>query len=158
LICAVTVATYFVAGVAKLATHGLSWGSGGALRAQIAVDGLRKEVLGSSAGPLTYMLYDEVWLFTLLGIGTLVMELGAPLALAARRLGALWSVNVWLMHWGIFFIMGISFRYQMAGVIFLSFFRVERVADWLRTRVPAALPARFRRAGISFPYRKEGTA
>jgi predicted Zn-dependent protease len=145
LMCAVAVATYFVAGVAKLASHGLSWGSGESLRGQIAVDGLRKELLGDSAGPMTYALYDEVWLFTLLGVGTLVLELGAPLAMAGRRLGQFWAVNVWLMHWGIFFIMGITFRYQMAGLIFLAFFRVERIAEGLRSRIPAALPAFFQR-------------
>lgn len=145
LICALTVATYFVAGVAKLASHGLSWGSGQALRGQIAVDGVRKELLGDAAAPLAYALYDEIWLFTLMGVGTLVLELGAPLAMADRRLGRLWAVNVWLMHWGIFFIMGISFRYQLAGLIFLSFFSVERLAESARTIFTTKLPAMFGR-------------
>ncbi|MDX2041359.1 MAG: M48 family metalloprotease [Acidobacteriota bacterium] len=145
LMCALTVTTYFVAGVAKLASHGLSWGSGEALRGQIAVDGLRKELLGDTGGALSYALYDQIWLFTLLGVGTLVLELGAPLVLANRRLGMLWAVNVWLMHWGILFIMGITFRYQLAGFIFLSFFKVERLAEVTRAMFSTTLPTLFSR-------------
>jgi hypothetical protein len=52
LMCAVTVITYFLAGVAKVAGPlGWSWGSGEALRSQIAVDAMRKELLGSAAPP-----------------------------------------------------------------------------------------------------------
>lgn len=140
LMCALTVSTYFVAGIAKLASHGLSWGSGEALRGQVAVDGLRKELLGDTVGALSYALYDQIWLFTLLGVGTLILELGAPLAMAGQRLGKLWAVNVWLMHWGILFIMGITFRYQLAGMIFLSFFNVERLATIARTIFSVKLP------------------
>lgn len=135
LMCALITATYFVSGVAKLASHGVAWADGNALRAQVAVDGMRKELLGDPAGPLSYVLFDEVWLFTLMGIGTLVLELGAPLALLGRRLSWFWVVNIWLMHWSIFFIMGITFRYQMAGFLFLAFFPVERGIEWAGSKL-----------------------
>jgi len=36
-------------------------------------------------------------------------------------------VNAFGMHWGIRAIMGIRFRYNMSGVMYASFFPVERV-------------------------------
>ena len=57
----------------------------------------------------------------------MIIELGAPFALANRRAGMAWAALTWLMHWGIFFIMGIRFRYQMSGLIFLPFFDVEKI-------------------------------
>jgi hypothetical protein len=66
---------------------------------------------------------------------SIVVELFAPVALLNRRLGMLWAVNAFGMHWGIFFIMSITFRYQMAGFIFLSFFPVERAVEWVMARL-----------------------
>src|SRR6266516_1477341 len=87
LICAVTVLAYFVTGVAKLAGPlGWSWATGEALRSQVAADAVRKEVLGDAGSPLFYVLYHQVWLFTMMGVLTLVVELGAPLALVSKRL------------------------------------------------------------------------
>jgi hypothetical protein len=129
LICAVTAMSYFVSGFAKVCgPEGFAWALGGSLRDQVAVDALRKEVLELQSPALAWMLYEQVWLFTLIGVGTLVIELGAPLFLLERRLSRLWAVSAWLMHWGIFFIMGILFRYQLSFLIFLSFFNVEVVA------------------------------
>lgn len=133
LISALTVTIYWLAGIAKIMGElGFAWAGGSALRGQIAVDAIRKEVFLKETSPLAYVLYDQVWLFTLLGTVSLVLELLAPLALADRRLGRLWAVQTFLMHWGIFFLMGIRFRYQMAGLIFLSFFDVERVLAAVR--------------------------
>ena len=135
LMCTVTVITYFLAGVAKVASPmSWSWAGGEVLRSQIAVDAMRKELFGSSASPLIYSLYDQLLLFTLMGIGTLLLELGAPVAILNKRLGRLWAINAFLMHWGIFFIMDIKFRYQLAGLIFASFFNVERLVLWFQPR------------------------
>jgi hypothetical protein len=132
LICAVTVVTYFLAGVAKVAGPlGWSWATGTALRSQVAADALRKEVLGEASSPLFAALYDHVWLFAILAAGSLALELGAPLALLSRRLAWGWAVSAFLMHWGIFFIMGITFRYHLAGVAFAPFFAVEHILPWL---------------------------
>jgi hypothetical protein len=143
LVCAVTLLSYFVAGVAKVAGPlGWSWATGEALRSQIAADALRKEVLGDAGSALFYALYDQLWLFTLLAVGSLALELGAPLVLLSGRLGRGWAVSAFLMHWGIFLLMGITFRYHLAGVVFASFFNLERLLPWL---APAALRARLAR-------------
>lgn len=129
LIIAVTTSTYLLAGIAKIAGPlGWSWALGANLRGQVAVDALRKDMFGSSASPLAYDLYGEVWVFTLLGLSSLIIELGAPLALLHRRLAWVWAVSAFGMHWGIYAIMGIEFRYCLSGVIFLCCFPVERIA------------------------------
>ncbi|MBA2459292.1 MAG: HTTM domain-containing protein [Gemmatimonadales bacterium] len=135
LMCVVTAATYFLAGVAKVAgPAGWSWAGGGELLKQVAVDGLRKDILGGAASPLLFSLQDYLVLFTALGVGSLLLELGAPASLIDRRLARVWAVSAFFMHGGIFFIMGITFRYQLSGVIFASFFPLERVVARLRAR------------------------
>ena len=67
LMCALTVSTYFNTGVAKLAGPlGLGWISGRALRSQMAVDQLRKELLGVPPNPVSYALYDWLPVFAVL--------------------------------------------------------------------------------------------
>jgi hypothetical protein len=135
LMSAVTMLTYFLAGVAKVAGPlGRQWANGEALRGQVAVDGLRKELLGKEAAPLAYVLYDKLPLFGVMGFGSLVMELTAPAALFHQRLSRFWAANAFLMHWGIFFVMGIRFRYQLSGLIFASFFDLERLIEWFPGR------------------------
>jgi hypothetical protein len=132
LVSTVTALSYFVAGVAKVAGPlGWRWAGGEAMRAQVMVDGIRKELLGGQAAPLAYALRDKRLLFGLMGFGSLVLELCAPLALADKRLSRLWALGAFSMHWGIYFIMKITFRYQMAGLIFASFFPVERPLAWI---------------------------
>lgn len=131
LLCAATVLTYFVSGVAKIQSElGWGWMSGGELKLQVAADALRKEVLGESGTTLFKVLYPYNWIFTIVGLFTLIVELGAPLFLANKRLSRLWAASGWLMHWGIFLIMGIRFRYQMSGLVFLSFFDVEKLPGY----------------------------
>lgn len=123
-----TVLTYFVSGAAKVAgPMGWGWASGEGMRAQVAVDGLRKELLGDGASPLAFALHDKLGLYRILGIGSLAIELGAPLALADRRLGRLGALGAFAMHWGILAVMDIKFRYQLAGLIFVPFFAPERI-------------------------------
>ncbi|MDQ3763440.1 MAG: hypothetical protein M3460_17970 [Actinomycetota bacterium] len=134
---ATTTAAYLVAGIAKVAGEsGWGWARGDELRRQVAINGLRKEVYGSHASSLAYRLYPHRWLFTAMAVGSLAVELGAPLALADRRLGRLWALGTFGMHWGILAVMGIKFRYQLSGVMFASWFDVERTL---------ALAARLRR-------------
>jgi hypothetical protein len=129
LIRTVTALTYFVAGVAKLkGPLGLRWATGESLRSQVLVDGLRKELLGEGAPRLAFTLYRQLALFRVLAVGSLLLELGAPLALLDRRLARLWAVNVFLMHWGIYLIMRIKFRYQLTGLVFAPFFELECLA------------------------------
>ena len=136
LLCTVTVLTYFLAGVAKVMSPlGFGWAGGASLRSQIAADAMRKEVLGDTPSLLAFELYGMEWLFLLMGVGTLIFELLAPLALGRRRWGWAWAGAAFLMHWGIFLIMGIRFRYQLTGLIFAPFFPVEKPVRWLRQRL-----------------------
>ena len=135
LIVGSTVVTYFLCGYAKLVgPQGLGWAAGQSLREQVAVNAIRYDVLtdiGSSS--LFHMLYPHGWLFLLMGVGTFVLELGAPMALVHRRLGRLWALATFGLHWGIYFTMGIKFRYQMTGAAFVAFFDTEEL-DSLRSK------------------------
>lgn len=129
LINTVTVVTYFLSGVAKVkGPLGWKWGSGESLRSQIAVDGLRKDVLGEGASKLAFTLYNQTALFKILAIGSLIMELLAPVVLLDKRVSRLWAAGAFLLHWGIYFVMKITFRYQLTGLLYTSFFDIERVA------------------------------
>jgi hypothetical protein len=132
LMCAVTATSYLLAGIAKVSSsHGWGWATGEALLRQVAWDGLRKELVAQPPPPEAAFIYQHVWLFTLLAVGSLIVELGAPLALLHPRLGYLWVLAAFPMHWGIYFIMGISFKYYLWGVAYASFFPLWRVAGWL---------------------------
>ncbi len=131
LICTVTVVGYFLAGVAKvMSPAGWMWAAGESMRSQIAVDTIRKEVLEGGGMVAAYLLYHQVWLFTVLGIVTYIVEIGAPLFLLDRRAIRCWAIATLGMHWGIYFIMGIKFRYQLSAVMFLPFFPVEQLIFW----------------------------
>jgi hypothetical protein len=73
-------------------------------------------------------------MFGVMALGSLVLELVAPAMLFHKWLSRLWAVGAFQMHWGIYFIMGIKFRYQQSGLIFASFLPVERVLTWLVPR------------------------
>ncbi|MEM1135040.1 MAG: DCC1-like thiol-disulfide oxidoreductase family protein [Bacteroidota bacterium] len=133
LICLATACTYFLSGVAKLAGDlALAWANGSAMRAQVAVDAIRKSLLGAETAPLFDFIYEQTWLFFIMGTLTFVLELGAPFALIRKRIVIAWVALTWMMHWGIFFIMGITFHYQMSGLIFLSFFASEQI--WFKLK------------------------
>lgn len=128
LVCAVTAMSYVLAGVAKVSgPNGWSWGTGEILLRQVAWDGLRKELLAQPPPPYASTLYEHGWLFSLLAVGSLIVELGAPLALLDRRLGYAWALAAFPMHWGIYFVMGISFKYYLWGIAYASFFPLERL-------------------------------
>lgn len=140
LLCAVTTVAYFLSGVAKVAgPSGWEWALGDGLRTQVAFDGLRKELIDKGASPLAFVVYNNLALATVLGIGTLVIELGAPLAILDRRVGYLWAVGTFAMHWGIYAIMGIVFWYHLSALAFLPFLLSERVVSWCGERAEDAL-------------------
>ena len=126
----ITAVGYFLAGFAKvMGPTGWMWASGQSMRSHIAVDSIRKVVLEDVGMDVAFVLYDQVWLFTLLGIATYLLELGAPMFLANKHAVRIWALGTFAMHWGIFFIMGIKFRYQLAFIMFLPYFEVEWIAD-----------------------------
>ncbi|WP_257202918.1 hypothetical protein [Corynebacterium cystitidis] len=118
-------AVYFISGVAKVRSdYGWGWASGVALREQIAADAVRKEVLGSQAPENAKRLYNAKGPFGVLAAGALAVELLAPLALFNRTVGKLFSLAACAMHWGIWLVMGIKFKYNMSGVSYLGYFPV----------------------------------
>ena len=145
LMCCVVALAYFLAAVAKLKNSGLAFVDGETLRNYVAFDNVRKAELGSVHSPLGAWLLPYPWLFTGLAWMSLGLELGAPLALAERRVGVAWAVLIWGFHVGVLALMAIAFAFQLSGVAFACFFRVERLVPVLRRlrgRVRRGAPAR----------------
>ncbi len=135
LLCVVVVATYFLAGIAKLRWGGPGWLGGTVLRDTIAADSLRKILLGSQHSPIAEALLGQAWMFRALAVLTLVVELGAPLALVHRRAAAVWVLAVIGFHLGVLVLMTIVFPFPLSGVAFAPFFRAERVTGWAAARI-----------------------
>ena len=135
-LCLVTVATYVIAGVAKLSLAGWGWVNGSTLRDQIAYDALRKLELGSVHSPLGTWLLPHAWVFPPLASFSLAAELLAPLALLGRRAAAVWCISAWLFHAGVLALMAIAFPYPLSAVAFAPFAPLERWWPPLRARLP----------------------
>lgn len=135
LMCVLTVLTYFISGMTKLQNAGLDWVTTDVLRNYIAYDNLRKAELGDAHSLLGARLVAEAWLFKPLAALTLLVELGAPLALFSRRIAASWVAAAWGFHAGILALMAILFPYPLLGLAFLPFFRVDRAYEWMAARV-----------------------
>lgn len=119
--------TYLLAGVAKLVRgEGVRWADGEQMRGQVAFDALRKTMLGEEPSPVGRALYPHAWMFTGMAVISLVLELGAPLALVDRRLGRVFAVGAFAMHWGIKVIMRITFPYNLSGVMYLPLLLMPR--------------------------------
>jgi hypothetical protein len=125
-LCVVTVAAYLTAGVAKLKLGGVAWAGGEQLRAQVAFDNLRKVMLGREASDIGVWMVRHPTLFAPLAALTLLIELGAPMALIHRRAAQAWTLGAWGFHIGVQVTMHITFLYPLSFVPFLAFFRVER--------------------------------
>jgi hypothetical protein len=128
----VTVATYIVAGITKLQVGGTKWLTGEALGDWLAYDALRKIELGSVHSPVAAWLASHPSLLNVLAIFTLVVELGAPLALLTRRTRIAWALFAWSFHAGILMTMAIFFAYPLTFIPFAALFEVERVPLLLR--------------------------
>jgi hypothetical protein len=127
LLALLCISGYVLAGVAKLKNSGFAYLGGETLRNYVAFDNVRKIELGSIPGPLGEWLLPHLGVFRVLAITSLVLELGAPLALLHRRLGHLWSAGAWAFHLGVLALMGIAFIYPLTAVAFAPFFAVERL-------------------------------
>jgi hypothetical protein len=127
LLVALTAATYVLAGVAKLRLAGLDWLDGAQLRNQIAIDNLRKALLGDWTAPLATPLLEHPSWFVVASLLTLIVELGAPIALCGGRVARLWAVSAWGFHVGVVLLMMIWFPYPLLGLAFLPIVRAERV-------------------------------
>ena len=130
LFAALGCATYLLAGIAKLRLAGLGWIDGEQLRNQIAIDNLRKALLGGGVSPLARPLLAHPGALLGFAVATCLLELGAPLALLGGRLARGWAWAVWGFHVGVALAMNVWFPYPLAGVAFLPFVRAERVVGW----------------------------
>jgi Vitamin K-dependent gamma-carboxylase len=135
LLAAITCATYLLAGIAKLRLAGLDWLAGDQLRNQIAIDNLRKALLGSATAPLARPLIAHPGALIALALATLAVELGAPLALLGRRIARVWLWSAWGFHVGVVLAMNVWFPYPLAGVAFLPLID----AEWVVARLVAPL-------------------
>jgi hypothetical protein len=141
LMCALTLATYVIAGIAKLRGAGFAWAEGDVLRNYIAYDAMRKIQLGSIHSPFGAWLVQFEAPFPIFSAFTLALELGAPLALIGPRTAAVIAAGLWSFHFGILVSMAIAFPYPLTGIGLAPLlpaerlFRVRgfaRIAAWLR--------------------------
>jgi hypothetical protein len=141
----VTVLTYVVTGVAKLRYGGLDWLAGDTLLHQITFDNARKKVLGSPYSPFAGPLADHPAVVRPFATVTVLVELGAPVALLGRRWARSWVAAAWGLHAGIVALMAITFPYPLSLVAFAPMFECERplrvVGRRLRRGDPSGRPA-----------------
>jgi hypothetical protein len=77
-----------------------------------------------------------------LAIFTLVVELGAPIALASPRIARVWAILAWTFHVGILATMAIGFFYPLSGVAFASLVDLTRSARLSRLLAKLSGPSR----------------
>jgi hypothetical protein len=135
LMAVLTTVTYLLAGIAKLRIAGADWIDGELLRNQIAVDNLRKALLGDPTAPLANLFLHHPRQLLIFSAMTLVIELGAPLALLHRRVGYVWAVTAWAFHLGVVLLMNIWFPYPLLGFAFLPLVPAEKVVALATTIV-----------------------
>ncbi|MBT8163902.1 MAG: hypothetical protein KJO97_00005, partial [Acidimicrobiia bacterium] len=69
------------------------------------------------------------WLFPPMAIASVLVELGAPVALLGDRWKKAWAGAAWAFHVGVLAFMAILFPYPISGIAFVSMLPVERLAD-----------------------------
>jgi hypothetical protein len=138
----IAVASYFSAGASKLVDAGLVWANGVSVQQYIAsqVGQTSFELVTS----LRMWVAGQLWLCFLFSVGSLVLELGAPLALISRRLRHAFIVGWVAMHVVIVVVMFPNFWIQAwcVGVLLTDWHWIRRVsARWIpRLQVPAFQP------------------
>ena len=124
-----TVCTYFVAGVAKLRVAGWAWVDGDVILHQVSFDNARKDLLGDTSSPLASVLVERAWLTAPAAWMSMIIELGAPLALLGARLARGWAAAAWLFHVAILALMAILFPYHLLGIALAPLLPAERLVD-----------------------------
>jgi hypothetical protein len=137
----VTVATYVLAGWAKLRLGGMAWITGDTLRNHVAYSAARLKVLGGWPSPVAGHIVGHAWLFTPLALAAVVLELAAPVALIGPRLRNMWVLSAWLMHVTIAVLMFVVFPYPLFLVAFAPLYPLERVPVAIREQWGKARPA-----------------
>ena len=123
-----TVLTYMLAGLAKLRIGGLAWMNGDSLRNHVAYSAARLRLLGGSPSPLASVLVEHAWIFPPLAALTILVELGAPIALIGRRCRRIWVAVIWMMHAAILGTMYVVFPYPLSLVAFAPMFELEAIS------------------------------
>ena len=137
LVTLVAVHTFFAGGIAKLTEGGLQWADGRSLQAYILSTPQIHGVPPRFA-PLAELIASRLWLCALLSLGTLMLELGSPLALFSRRCRGILVVAALVFHFGVYFVLFPDFFAQSWCYILL--------VDWAllasrgRARVAARVP------------------
>ncbi len=133
------VGTYFLAGVAKFRISGWDWVSGDTLLHQVLFDNVRKELLGDPSSPLAAWFVGQTWLMAPAAVASMILELGAPVALLHRRAGQLWALAAVGFHIGVLALMYIMFPYHLLALGVAPLLPVENLAPRLaRTAVGRA--------------------
>ncbi|MEO1061114.1 MAG: HTTM domain-containing protein [Actinomycetota bacterium] len=125
----VTALAYVVAGWAKIRNGGMAWLDGEVLRAHVASDNLRKELLGDLVSPFAGPLVSISWIWAPMAAGALLIELGAPLAVIVHRWARWIALLAWCFHVAVLGIMSILFPYQLLGVALLPWVLAARELD-----------------------------
>lgn len=124
----VTVTTYVIAGIAKLRYGGMEWMTGDTLRNHIAYSATRLDLIGGTVAPLAEFAVRNGWILPALAVGSVVLELAAPVAFVGGRIRDVWVAATWIMHMAIFVTMFVGFPSPLFGVAFAPFFHLERLA------------------------------
>ncbi|HEX2675280.1 MAG TPA: hypothetical protein VHM19_01540 [Polyangiales bacterium] len=119
---------YFAAGIAKSRTSGLAWASPRVFHNLLVSHHYTHEPL------VNWGLYiaEIPWLCAMLGGGTLLFELSAPLALLDRRLAMIIVPALASMQLGIYLVLGVIFRPFMLLLAF--WIPWDELWFWLRAR------------------------
>jgi hypothetical protein len=125
----VTVATYVLAGVAKLRIGGLEWVWGDTLRNHIAFSAARLELFGETSSALGRTVVTHDQLLRPLAALTVAIELAAPVALIGGWIRTTWVVLAWSMHAAIAALMFVVFPFPLFLVAFACFYRLERLPE-----------------------------
>lgn len=129
LVSVATVLAYVVAGWAKLRLGGLEWLDGDTLRNQVANDNVRKALTGEWYSPAARLAVGFRAMWPVVAAATVLVELGAPVALLGGRWRTAWVAAAWGFHLGVFVLMAITFPYQLFGIAYASFFALERLLE-----------------------------
>lgn len=151
LACVAVVATYVIAGIAKIRLGGFEWATGDTLRNHIAYSAVRLDLLGGDGSPLAGVVVRNSWMLPPMAAVSVVIELAAPVALLGGLFRNIWVASAWAMHVGILALMLVGFPYPLFLVAFAPFFALERLFPWWAPRSQEPTTGRTR---TSLPSRR----
>ncbi len=135
LVWVLTALVFFGAGVSKLRRSGLPW---------ILSENMRYVLLShhySHEPPTTWGLYvaQTAWAPRLMGLLTILLEVGAPLALLGRTLRWIFIPGLLMMQIGIHLLTG---AFEPFWYLYVFWVPWDRLASFFKARMPAGVTAR----------------